>query len=124
MTKVDIDGGRKAKYTFCEKILLATHEGGTSTLRRYMEKYLSKHQAETNEKNILFDQNVGKAKVPKMIIMHELPLRFVKYTGFGEMMKYCQPRYELMSRNTLKSENFKLYNIERGKTLKFVGEYI
>ncbi|KAL5739860.1 hypothetical protein ACOSP7_028754 [Xanthoceras sorbifolium] len=36
------------------------------------------------------------------------------------MMEYCQPRYEAMSRNTLKSEIFKLYNIERDKTLKLL----
>ncbi|KAL5789667.1 hypothetical protein ACOSQ2_004555 [Xanthoceras sorbifolium] len=36
------------------------------------------------------------------------------------MMEYCQPRYEVMSRNTLKSEIFKLYNIEKDKTLKLL----
>ncbi|KAL5737543.1 hypothetical protein ACOSP7_030304 [Xanthoceras sorbifolium] len=36
------------------------------------------------------------------------------------MVEYCQPRYEALSRNTLKSEIFKLYNIERDKTLKLL----
>ncbi|KAH7575239.1 hypothetical protein JRO89_XS02G0068000 [Xanthoceras sorbifolium] len=69
-------------------MLLTTHEGGTSTLRRHVEKCLNKHQTATNETNILFDQNVSKTKVVKMIIMHERPLRFVEYTGFRERMEY------------------------------------
>ena len=34
-----------------------------------------------------------------MIIMHELPLRFIEYTGFQEMIKYCQPKFESMNKN-------------------------
>ncbi|KAL5802383.1 hypothetical protein ACOSQ3_030833 [Xanthoceras sorbifolium] len=107
MTKVDVDGVSKAKYTFCGKLLLCSHERGTSTLRRHVERCLSKYQVTTNETDILFDQNVGRAKIARMIIVHELPLRFVEYMGFREMMEYCQPRYEVLSRNTLKSEIFK-----------------
>ncbi|KAL5787329.1 hypothetical protein ACOSP7_004278 [Xanthoceras sorbifolium] len=82
MTKVDVDGVSKAKCTFCGKLLLSSHEGGTSTLRRHVESCLSKYQVTTNETDILFDQNVCRAKVARMIIMHELSLRFVEYTGF------------------------------------------
>ncbi|KAL5831430.1 hypothetical protein ACOSQ3_016851 [Xanthoceras sorbifolium] len=109
MTKVDIDGGRKAKYTFCEKILLATHEGGTSTLRRYMEKYLSKHQAETNEKNILFDQNVvnkGKypilAKITKDILA--IPVFTVAFeSAFSTGGRCLSPQYRRLHPDTLKA---------------------
>ncbi|TXG74133.1 hypothetical protein EZV62_002712 [Acer yangbiense] len=60
MTRVDVDGVKKA----------------------------NKHQATTYQINTLFDPNVGKAKVAKMIIMYELPLCFVEYTGFREMVEY------------------------------------
>ena len=120
MTRVDVDGVKKAKCNFCEKLLVASQGAGTSSLKRHVEKCLSKHQVTTDQTNTLFDPNVGKAKVAKMIIMHELPLRFVEYTGFREMMEYCQPRFESMSRNTLKSEIFKLYNFEREKTKKLL----
>ncbi|KAK2646690.1 hypothetical protein Ddye_021885 [Dipteronia dyeriana] len=85
-----------------------------------MEKCLSKHQAAIYQTNTLFDPDVGKAKVAKLIIMHELTLRFIEYTGFWEMMEYCQPRFESMSRNMLKNEIFKLYNFERDKTKKLL----
>ncbi|KAK3211841.1 hypothetical protein Dsin_016547 [Dipteronia sinensis] len=84
MERVDVDGVRKAKCNFCEKLLVASQGTGTSSLKRHVEKCLSKHQAATDQTNTLFDPNVGKAKVAKMIIMHELPLRFVEYTGFRE----------------------------------------
>ena len=35
-------------------------------------------------------------------------------------MGYCQPRFESMSRNMLKSEIFKLYNMEKDKTLNLL----
>ncbi len=39
-------------------------------------------------------KNVGRVKVAKMVIMRELPLRFVEYIGFREMISYHQPRFE------------------------------
>ncbi|KAK0597087.1 hypothetical protein LWI29_021696 [Acer saccharum] len=118
MTMVDVNGIRMAKCDFCGKLLNATQ--GTSSLRKHVLKCLDDHQEATNSTNTSFDQNVGKSKVAKIIIMHELPLRFVEYTGFREMIVYCQPRFEYMSRNTLKSEIFKLYNMERDRTLKLL----
>ena len=49
--------------------------------------------------------------------MHELPLKFVEYKGFREMMAHVNPVVKPMSRNTLKSEISKLYHIEKVKTL-------
>ena len=118
MIRVDVNGVMMAKCNFCEKLLNATK--GTSSLRKHVLKCLDDHQEATNSTNTSFDQNVRKSLVAKMIIMHELPLRFVEYTGFQEMMGYCQPRFESMSRNTLKSEIFKLYNFERDKTKKLL----
>ncbi|KAK2637915.1 hypothetical protein Ddye_025710 [Dipteronia dyeriana] len=80
MTRVDVNGIRMAKCDFCENLLNATQ--GTSSLRKLVLKCLDDHQEATNSTNTSFDQNVGKLKVAKMIIIHELPLRFVEYTGF------------------------------------------
>ena len=52
-----------------------------------------------------------------MVIMHELPLRFVECIGFREMMAHTNPVVKPMSRNILKSEILKLYQIEKVKTL-------
>ncbi|KAK2646499.1 hypothetical protein Ddye_021694 [Dipteronia dyeriana] len=83
-TRVDVNGIWMAKCDFCEKLLNATQ--GISSLRKQVLKCLDDHQEATNSTNTSFDQNVDKSKVAKMIIMHELPLRFVEYTGFQEMI--------------------------------------
>ena len=120
MTKIDVDGVQMARCSFCEKVLNASKGCGTSSLKKHVEKCLKEHQTTTDETITLFDQNIGREKVAKLVIMHELPLRFVEYTGFREMMNYCQSRFESMSRNTLKSEIFKIYNSEKEKTLKLL----
>ncbi|KAH9705537.1 BED-type domain-containing protein [Citrus sinensis] len=69
-----------------------------------------------------FDQNVLRSLIARMVIMHELPLRFVEYIGFREMMAHANPVVKPMSRNTLKSEILKLYQIEKVKTLHLLGK--
>ncbi|KAK3189596.1 hypothetical protein Dsin_029157 [Dipteronia sinensis] len=113
---VDKDG----KMLFCEKLLNASQGAGTSSLRKHVLKCLDDHQEATNSTNSSFDQNVGKLLVANMIIIHELYLRFVEFIRFWEMIKYRQLRFESMSRNTPKNEIFKLYNMERDKTLKLL----
>ena len=87
MIRVDVNGVMMAKCNFCEKLLNATK--GTSSLRKHVLKCFCDHQEATNSTNASFDQNVGKSKVIKMIIMHELLLRCVEYTGFQEIIEYC-----------------------------------
>ena len=89
MTRVYIDSVKKAKCNFCENLLVTSQGARTFSLKRHVEKCLSKHQATTDQTNTLFDPNVGKAKVANIIIVHKLLLHFVKYTGFQEMMEYC-----------------------------------
>ncbi|TXG70898.1 hypothetical protein EZV62_005833 [Acer yangbiense] len=117
LTKVDVIGVRMAKCHFCEKLLNASLGVRASSLNRHVLKCLNDHQ---DDYNTSFDQNVGKSLVAKMIITHELPLGFTEYTGFREMIKYYQPRFKSMSKNTLKNDIFKLYNMERDKTLKLL----
>ncbi|XP_052291778.1 zinc finger BED domain-containing protein RICESLEEPER 3-like [Citrus sinensis] len=57
-----------------------------------------------------------------MVIMHELPLRFMEYIGFQEMMAHANLVVKPMSRNTLKSEILKLHQIEKVKTFHLLGK--
>lgn len=68
-----------------------------------------------------FDQNVLRSLIVRMM-MHELPLRFMEYIGFREMMAHANPVVKPMSRNTLKSEILKLYQIRKVKTLHLLGK--
>ncbi|KAK2648919.1 hypothetical protein Ddye_016408 [Dipteronia dyeriana] len=118
MIRVDVNGVMMASCNFCEKLLNATK--WKSSVRKHVLKCFDDHQEATNSTNNLFDSNFGKSKVAKMIIIQELRLRFIEYTGFQKMMGYCQVRFESMSRNTLKSKILKLYNMERDKILKLL----
>ncbi|KAH9762358.1 BED-type domain-containing protein [Citrus sinensis] len=55
--------------------------------------------------------------IARMIVMHELPLSFVEYIGFYELLKLLQPSIETISRNTMKAEILKLYDIEKTKAM-------
>ncbi|KAK1560289.1 hypothetical protein Q3G72_024680 [Acer saccharum] len=57
-----------------------------------------------------------------MIIMHELPLSFVDYDGFRDVLDFLAPDFNGMSRNTLKSEVMKLYEVEKSRTMMMLDE--
>ena len=55
--------------------------------------------------------------VARMIVLHELPLTFVEYVGFYDLLKLLQHSIETISRNTTKAEILKLYDVEKKKTM-------
>ncbi|KAH9761531.1 BED-type domain-containing protein [Citrus sinensis] len=139
-TKIMVNGEQKAKCMHCSAILKAKYQSGTSTLNRHVAMCFKQNQPDI-EKALQgslkvikredgtcgisygsFDQNVLRSLIARMVIMHELPLRFVEYIGFREMMAHANPVVKPMSRNTLKSEILKLYQIEKVKTLHLLGK--
>ncbi|KAK9221534.1 hypothetical protein WN944_009961 [Citrus x changshan-huyou] len=77
-------------------------------------------QAHNHDSRTSFDPNVLRSLIARMVVMHELPLTFVEYKGFREMMAHANPVVKPMSRNTLKKEILKLYHIENVKTLNLL----
>ncbi|KAK3229378.1 hypothetical protein Dsin_001259 [Dipteronia sinensis] len=57
-----------------------------------------------------------------MIIMQELPLSFVDYDGFRDVLDFLAPEFNDMRRNTLKSEVMKLYEVEKSRTMMMLDE--
>ena len=55
-----------------------------------------------------------------MIILHELTFSFVGYQGFRGLMKLVQPSLDIISRNTIKNEVLKLYDVKRSKTINLL----
>ncbi|KAK9208582.1 hypothetical protein WN944_000940 [Citrus x changshan-huyou] len=134
-TKVTINREKKAKCMHCNAILEAKYTSGTTNLNRHVKSYFSKNQPKIQEAlqgslKVLkredescdigfdsFDPNVLQSLITRMVVMDELPLKFVEYKGFREMMAHANPVVKPMSRNTLKNEILKLYYIENVKTL-------
>ena len=67
-----------------------------------------------------WDMATVKFFIAKMIVLHELPLSFVEYIGFYELLKFLQPLIETISRNTIKVEFLKLYDIEKTKAMSIL----
>ena len=67
-----------------------------------------------------FDPLVARQKLTTVVVKHELPLRFMEYETFRDFVDYCNPLVKHMSKNTLKSEIFKIYNVEKGKAMNLL----
>ncbi|KAF7144177.1 hypothetical protein RHSIM_Rhsim05G0117900 [Rhododendron simsii] len=55
-----------------------------------------------------------------MIIMHEYPLSMVEHAGFRRFCHALQPVFHVISRNTVKRDIFKIYNVEKLKTMRLM----
>ncbi|KAH9752733.1 BED-type domain-containing protein [Citrus sinensis] len=84
-------------------------------------KVYKKKDAETSKVSTFdptaFDKALARQKISRMIIMHELPLRFVDYEGFRDLMSFVQPLLGKICRNTVKREVLKLFDFEKAKTM-------
>ena len=67
-----------------------------------------------------FDPLVARQKLTIVVVKHELPLKFVENEAFRDFVNYYNPLVKHMSRNTLKSEIFKIYNVEKGKAMNLL----
>ncbi|KAH9673095.1 BED-type domain-containing protein [Citrus sinensis] len=133
-TKLNVGGVSKAKCNHCGTVLSCG--SGTSHLNRHtrqihgfnqptIEEVFENKQhlvkTESGELGIQkFDPLVARQKLTTVVVKHELPLRFVEYESFRDFVDYCNPLVKHMSRNTLKSEIFKIYNIEKGKAMNLL----
>ncbi|KAH9801069.1 BED-type domain-containing protein [Citrus sinensis] len=133
-TKLNVGSVAKAKCNHCGTILSCG--SGTSHLNRHtrqihgfnqptIEEVFDNKQhlvkTESGELGIQkFDPLVARQKLTTVVVKHELPLRFVEYESFRDFVDYCNPLVKHMSRNTLKSEIFKIYNVEKGKAMNLL----
>ena len=67
-----------------------------------------------------FDPLVARKKLTAVVVKHELALRFVEYEAFRDFIDYCNPLVKHMSKNTLKSKIFKIYNVAKAKAMNLL----
>ncbi|KAK9184483.1 hypothetical protein WN943_024833 [Citrus x changshan-huyou] len=133
-TRRTINGEMKAVCNHCGKGFAGQQSSGTSHLLNHIDrcpkriqesalapasspsqasKVYKKKDAETSTisafDSTAFDKALARQKIARMIIMHELPLRFVEYEGFRDLMSFVQPLLGKICRNTVKREVFKLF---------------
>jgi hypothetical protein len=67
-----------------------------------------------------YDQMKCREIIAKMIIAHELPFAFVKYTWFNILMKYNHSFYQRVSRTTIKNDCIKVFETEKDKKCVYI----
>ncbi|XP_043694218.1 zinc finger BED domain-containing protein RICESLEEPER 2-like [Telopea speciosissima] len=122
------DGKERAKCNRCGQIYKAdSTTNGTGTLRRHIlhcPKWENKGPTQmtlgvNDGKLMLRDKKVDQVwvrdKVTRLIVRHELPLIFVEYEEFRELITYLFPNYTHITRNTQMAEILKFYNLESSR---------
>ncbi|KAJ0076266.1 hypothetical protein Patl1_34040 [Pistacia atlantica] len=68
----------------------------------------------TNDLNFAsLDQESVRKDLAMMIVLHEYPLSMVDHYGFRKFCNNMQPLFKVVSRNTIKKDIFKMYDVEK-----------
>lgn len=135
--KLKLTGEPKARCLYCKKKLSALPKSGTTHLKDHSDscprkKMLDRKQKiltpslmmgegkKVNLQTYSFDPEFARKQLAYMIIMHEYPLRMVEHVWFRKFCHALQPAFKVVSRNTMKSDIFKIYDVERGRTMRLM----
>lgn len=126
-------GVQMAKCLTCSILLRAPSTAGTSVLVNHRKSCAKKHGVgSSNQKELVpmigaagerslsmhkFDANAIRLALVKMIIMDELPFKFVLGMGFKQFMAIACPRFVIPSRWTIQRDCYQLF-LDESKRLK------
>ncbi|CAI0409414.1 unnamed protein product [Linum tenue] len=129
-TKVRINGIVKAKCNYCKKQLGGESNNGTTHLKNHTkicvqkkirdgsQKILGPHYLAKGNQELVataFNSDFSKRELAIAITMHEYPLSMVDHLYFKGFVCSLQPLFTVPSRNIIKKEVFKIYDIEKAK---------
>ncbi|KAJ9553189.1 hypothetical protein OSB04_017234 [Centaurea solstitialis] len=122
----------RAKCLYCPKEYEAhPKKHGTTSLNTHMHACLKNPHAKQTKQSVLafqsgksdgdggaltswvFNQEVVRKALAKMIIIDELPFRFVEGRGFKQFMESSCPRFKIPSRWTVNRDIFGIYSEEK-----------
>lgn len=119
----DKDGNPLAKCNGCSKILKGGDRNyGTTTLNRHMKKCTKIKYADVGQvmmdfqgrlKNLTIDKKVSRSMCATAIIAHDLPYKFVEFQKIRDWMKYLNPDFSPISRNTAKADVDEIFKTEK-----------
>ncbi|RVW35249.1 putative AC transposase [Vitis vinifera] len=67
-----------------------------------------------------FDQEISREKLTRAIILRECPLSIIDYVGFRDFATSLQPLFKMVSRNTIKGDIMKIYEVEKDKMISYL----
>lgn len=135
------DGVPKAICKYCSKELGGKSKNGTTHLKDhnricpmkrtrsiiddFSQKKLKVETAGDKKGQVLFvhgfNAEEARRDLVNMVILHEYHLSIVEHYGFRKYSKTLQPSFNMISRNTLKSDILKVYEFEKSRTMKVLG---
>uniref|UniRef100_A0A0A0LYS2 BED-type domain-containing protein n=1 Tax=Cucumis sativus TaxID=3659 RepID=A0A0A0LYS2_CUCSA len=69
---------------------------------------------------VVFDQDRCRQDIARMVIMHDYPLHMVEHPGFVSFVKNLQPRFNMVSFNTVQGDCVGTYLMEKQNLNKFI----
>ena len=105
-SKYNEDSVKKARCNYCNKELGAGITNGTSTLKNHTYACPNGPNKMANQTEIVqdksgslstwkYDENVTRIALSRMIIVDELPFKFVKGEGFRDLFTVACPRFHI-----------------------------
>ncbi|WOL03478.1 hypothetical protein Cni_G12198 [Canna indica] len=135
-TKQIIDGQTRAVCNYCTSTLKVSNKNGTSSMHNHVNSCAARKTGQSIVKSLekqkqiaveritngkihfsafKFDQETSQRELAYAIIVHEYPLAIVDHVRFRMFAASLQPLFKMVSRNTIKSDIMKIYNVEKNK---------
>lgn len=133
----EINNEVKAVCNYCATKLVGQSKHGTNHLKKHLERCIHRNVKQRDIRQTIlnttkkadgkmimgtyqFDQDHARKELGKMIILHEYPLCMVEQIGFRNFVTSIQPLFKCVSRNTIKSDILKIYDVEKMKMMSLL----
>ncbi|RVW37634.1 putative AC transposase [Vitis vinifera] len=103
-----------------DKIMLFVHETRNVDIRQQLLAIKQKGHGKVQIGGFTFDQEISREKLARAIILHEYSLSIVDHVGFREFATNLQPLFKMVSRNTIKGDIMKIYEVEKDKMISYL----
>ncbi|RVW95282.1 Zinc finger BED domain-containing protein RICESLEEPER 2 [Vitis vinifera] len=133
--KIIEDGQDYAICKHCKGKLKADSKNGTKHLHVHIDRCMKQRNVDIRQQllaverkghgkvqigGFTFDQEISREKLARAIILHEYPLSIIDHVGFREFATSLQPLFKMVSRNTIKGDIMKIYEVEKDKMISYL----
>ena len=133
--KIIEDGQDYAICKHCKGKLKADSKNGTKHLHVHIDRCMKRRNVDIRQQllaverkghgkvqigGFTFDQEISREKLARAIILHEYPLSIIDHVGFREFATSLQPLFKMVSRNTIKGDIMKIYEVEKDKMISYL----
>ncbi|KAL7585178.1 zinc finger BED domain-containing protein RICESLEEPER 2-like [Lactuca sativa] len=127
---IGTDGRERAECDRCKKRYIYETKNGTGSLRNHIPKCPRRDNSDITQfifaksggsisiNSTVFKPERFRELISEAIVKHDLPFKFVEYTGIREIFSYLNEKVTRITRNTAKEDVLNLFKREKGKFKK------